>query len=107
MSSHCTLFGDVVSLEFLDSSVIDNYQQIEYKLAMFTVFDMNCRTLVASCVLYRRHNIADMFLMLKFYLKSAIKRPSAIIPSTDPDILKTMEIINQIEFYKGAHIIDK
>lgn len=108
MRNNFSRFGDVVSFELTECVVSDNIQNSRpYQLALFTVFDSNCRILITAIALHRTDSVADLYQVFKGFFKLATKRPSAIITSLHPSTTRTMDILREIEVYKGLHLLDR
>lgn len=101
-------FGDIIGLDLPNCTIVDTNQKSTsvYKLALFTAFDSNCRILLVGFGLYSNCNVADMFRMLKFFFKLQ-KKPQGFVTSQEPAVIRTFNILQEIDAYKGLHSFDK
>ena len=108
MKENLAKYGDVLSFETTNYSVVDNFNKDKrYYLGLFSVFDSNCRTLMAGIALYGSDTVASIYKTIKAYIKNIEKKPSTIITSQQPNVVRTMDILKEIGIYKGVHLVDR
>jgi|JI6StandDraft_1071083.scaffolds.fasta_scaffold03922_13 hypothetical protein len=106
MKSMLSKFGEIVSFELCkDIQIVEN-EDHKYVLALLTVFDNNCRPILAGFFLFRREQVSEMFKAIKLMLK-VHRKPNAIITSGYPPLLPVMRNLNKLGIFQGLHLIDR